>query len=155
MPHALRTLLSLISFAVIGGALVGCGQSTEVHEIQSVTFANVDELFDAVDDELDCPETSSDHYVFTIPGRDDKTLQGRSCGDSILMAHSEDPTFVTDIQNLLAAHGGGPVPMVHNDHWFVMDITEVAGDSPEHLSHPGSRDLSGLASTWGAVYSEF
>lgn len=155
MPPAQRKLLCCLSLASVAFLLAGCEASAEVHQVQRVSFADVDELFDAVDDELNCPEASSGHYVLPVPGREHEALPDRSCGRNIVMAHSEDPTAITDIQNMLAAHNSGPVPMVHNEHWFIVDITEMPEDAPKDLNRADSRELADLAETWGATYSTF
>jgi len=128
---------------------------TEVGEVDAASFDNLDELFVAVDAALDCPEASSNQYGFAIPNHAKEFVQGRSCGDTIIMTHSEDPTVITEIQNMMSTVHGGPVPMVHGAHWFVADITEVAEDGQVELQQPRSRDLESLATEWGAVYSTF
>lgn len=144
-------------FAVATLALTGCGgMSDEVGKIEPVTFEDLDELFEAVDDELGCPEASSDQYGFSIPNHEQDFLQGQTCGNSVLMAHSEDPTVITEIQNMMATIQGGSIPLVHDTNWLIMDITEVAEDrGATNLDHPESRDLEELAASWGAAYSVF
>lgn len=139
---------------VVTFALTSCGASDEVGELEPVTFEDLEDLFHAVDDELECPESSSDHYGFSIPNHDEEFVHGHTCGDSVIMAHAEDPTVITEIQNMMTAVQGGPIPIVHNTQWLVVDITEVAGDGQAtNLDHPESRDLEGLAADWGAAYS--
>lgn len=154
-PKLLSRGSLLIALATL--VLTGCtGMSDEVGKIEPVTFEDLDALFEAVDDELACPEASSDRYGFTIPNHEHDFFYGHTCGDSIILAHSEDPTVITEIQNMMATVQGGSIPLVHNTNWLIMDITEVAEDGDAaNLDHPESRDLEELAASWGAAYSVF
>ncbi len=150
--HPGRLLVALATFVFTGCA----GMSDEVGKIEPVTFEDLEALFEAVDDELGCPEASSDQYGFSLPTHEQDFLYGHTCGDSIVVAHSEDPTVITEIQNMMATVQGGSIPLVHDTNWLIMDITEVAEDGDgANLDHPESRDLEELAASWGAAYSVF
>lgn len=145
-------LQTAAGIAVMTLTLASCAVSDEVGELQPVTFDDLEDLFNAVDDELNCPEASSDHYGFAIPNHDEEFVHGYTYGDSVIMVHAEDPTVITETQNLITTIQGGPIPIVHDTYWLVVDITEVA-DQETNLDHPESRDLEGLAADWGAAYS--
>lgn len=133
-------------------ALTGCGMSDEVGEVEPVNFNSVDELFEAVDRHLGCPEDTSGDYAFDV-GEEHGLLSGRRCAESVVMAYSDDETIIDEIQDRMATTQGGPLPMVHDDTWFVVDITEVAGSDLE-LAHPVSRDLEALATALRTDYTE-
>ena len=157
MSHLRPIQQACLGRAIAVLALAGCGgPSGEVGKVEPVTFDDLDDLFEAVDAELECPEESSDQYGFSIPNHEQDFLHGYTCGDSVILAHSEDPTVITEIQNMLATVQGGSIPLVHNTNWLIIDITEVAGDGrATNLDHPDSRDLEALAASWGAAYSVF
>ncbi|GAA1150392.1 hypothetical protein GCM10009672_23630 [Nesterenkonia lutea] len=136
-------------------ALVACGEPEQQNDATPVAFEDVDELFSAVDDQLDCPEDSSGEYHFALPSdQDAEILQGRSCAESIVMASSDDEERLAEIREMMSS-AQGPLSVVEDSTWFVADITEVAGDGEAtDLAHPGSRDLQGLAEDWKATYTE-
>ena len=149
-----RIVTTAAGLALMAVGVVSCTPSNEVGELEPVTFDDLEDLFHAVDDELDCPDASSDHYGFPLPNHDDEFVHGYTCGNSVIMAHADDPAVITEIQNAITTVQGGPIPTVHNRNWLVVDITEVVGDTEAtDLEHPASRDLEELAATWGAAYS--
>lgn len=117
---------------------------------------SLDELFEVVDERFDCPGPSDgfsgeDHFFFLDGG---EQLVGRQCGETIVMAWSEDPSLIQGARDLLTSTGE-PVPMASTADWFVADTTE-AGEggtgAPEHQA--GSKDLDGLAAELGADFTE-
>lgn len=133
-------------------ALSGCGMSDEVGEVEPVNFNNVEELFEAVDRHLGCPEDSSGDYAFDA-GEEHGLLTGRRCAESVVMAYSADEVVIDEIQDRMLTVQGGPLPMVHASTWFVIDITETAQGDLE-LTHPESRDLEALATAFRTDYTE-
>lgn len=101
---------------------------------QSSTMAapvgSLDELFEAVDESLGCPDPddgfSGEAHFFFAPGR--SQLEGRQCGETIVMAWSKDQSLIRSARELLIATGE-PVPMVGTAEWFVADTTESREDS--------------------------
>lgn len=136
-------------------ALVGCGEPEQQNAAEPIAFEDVDELFSAVDDQLDCPEDSSGDYHFALPSdQDSESLQGRSCAESIVMASSDDEERIAEIREMMSS-AQGPLSVAEDSTWFVADITDVAADGGvTDLTHPGSRDLQGLAEDWNATYTE-
>jgi hypothetical protein len=134
--------------------------STNPESSQSSTMAtpvgSLDELFEAVDERFDCPGPldgfSGEDYFFFLDGGEQ--LMGRQCGETIVMAWSEDPSLIQDARELLASTGK-PVPTVGTAQWFVADTTE-AGEggtgAPEHQA--GSKDLDRLAAELGADFTK-
>lgn len=117
---------------------------------------SLDELFDAVDERFDCPDPSDgfsgeDHF-FMVDGGDQ--LVGRQCGETIVMAWSEDQSPIQGARELLSS-AVAPVPVAGTAHWFVADVTE-AGEggtgAPEHQAT--SKDLDRLAAELGADFTE-
>jgi hypothetical protein len=116
----------------------------------------LDELFEAVDERFDCPGPSDgfsgeDHFFFLDGG---EQLVGRQCGETIVMAWSQDPSLIQDARELLSSTGE-PVPMVGTAQWFVADTTEVGEGgtgAPEHQA--ASTDLDSLAAELGADFAE-
>lgn len=151
--HRSRTLPVTAVLLGAGLVLTACsGNDTNITE--PITVKNVDELFAAVDEELDCPAHSSDDYYFDI-GAENDLLRGRSCANSVIMVFSEDEAVITEIQDMLATARGGTLPIVESPTWLVADITEVAeGGEATGMEHPGSRDLASLASVLGGNYGE-
>ncbi|GAA4117270.1 hypothetical protein [Enteractinococcus coprophilus] len=133
-------------------AVTGCGMSDEVGEVEPVNFKSVDELFEAVDRHLECPEDTSGDYAFDA-GEEHGLLSGRRCAESIVMAYSDNEVVIEEIQDRMATAQDGALPMVHDATWFVVDITEVAGSDLE-LAHPASRDLEALATALRTDYTE-
>ena len=126
--------------------------SDDVGEVEPVDFNNVDELFEAVDRYLGCPEDTSGDYAFDA-GDEHGLVTGRRCAESVVMAHSDNEIVIDEIQERMSTSDGGPLPMVHDSTWFVVDITEVA-ETDSELAHPDSRDLEALATTLRTDYTE-
>ena len=141
-----------VGIAIAGLALAGCETAADVGEIEPVTFDSLDELFEAVDQQLGCPEDSSGDYAFDA-GEEPGLLSGRRCAESIVMAYSDDEAVIADIKDMLSTAQGGTLPIVHNTTWLVADITEVAAGTPD-LAHPQSRNLEALAIALRANYTE-
>lgn len=137
---------------VAGLVLSGCGMPDDVGKVEPVDFNNVDELFEAVDRHLGCPEGSSGDYAFDA-GDEHGLVTGRRCAESVVMAHSENEVVIDEIQARMSTTQGGPLPMVHDSTWFVVDITEAA-QSHRELTHPASRDLEALATALRTDYTE-
>ncbi|HJF15198.1 MAG TPA: hypothetical protein K8V32_10425 [Enteractinococcus helveticum] len=149
----MRELIRLTMVGVVAGlVLSGCGMPDEVGEVEPVSFNNVDELFQAVDRHLGCPEGSSGTYAFDA-GDEHGLVTGRRCAESVVMVHSQNEDVIDEIQDRLSTAQGGPLPMVHDSTWFVIDITEVA-QSHRELTHPDSRDLKALATALRTDYTE-
>lgn len=149
-----RTLCLFGAAFTAGILLIGCGTTEESPAAEPAHFENVDELFEAVDEQLDCPEHSSGDYGFDT-GEESGVLLGRSCADSVVMVFSEDETVISNIQEMMATAQGGTLRVAHNTSWMVADITEVAaGGQNADLAQPGSRDLETLAEAFGGTYSE-
>lgn len=148
--------LPLLTTASVSGLLlVGCASSTEQMDAEPETFDNLHQLFSAVDEQLGCPEGSSDAYSFALPSPDPDMLHGRSCADSVVMAWSNDPEQIVEIQDMMATVQH-TVPVIEGPGWFVADISEAAGDGEAtDLAHPASRDLEALADSWNAAYTEY
>jgi hypothetical protein len=116
---------------------------------------SLDELFQAVDERFDCPGASDGFfgkdYFFMVDGGDQ--LVGRQCGETIVMAWSQDQLLIQGARELLSS-AVAPVPVVGTAEWFVADITE-AGEGgtgvPEHQS--ASTDLDRLAAELGADFT--
>lgn len=136
-------------------ALPACGgpeQQSDADASPSVgTIEDLEGLFSAVDDRLECPEDSSGDYHFALPDPEEEILEGRSCAESIVMAWSSDEELVSEIRTMMTS-AQGSLSMVESPNWVVADITETAQDD---LAHPGSRDLEGLADDWDATYAEY
>lgn len=136
-------------------ALSGCAapeqQSDTDASPSAGTIENLDGLFSAVDDRLECPEDSSGDYHFALPDPEEEILEGRSCAESVVMAWSSDEELVSEIQTMMTS-AQGSVSMVESPNWVVADITETAQDD---LAQPGSRDLESLADDWDATYAEY
>jgi hypothetical protein len=120
----------------------------------ALPIGSLDELFQAVDERLDCPEVldgfSWDDYLFVVDGGE---LRGRQCGETLVMAWSGDQSLIRGARDLMSS-AGGPVPTVGTPEWFVADITGVGEGGtgvPEHQA--GSRDLNGLAAELGADFT--
>lgn len=141
-----------IGLAVAALTLVGCSSANEVSEVGPVSFENVDELFEAVDRQLGCPAETSGDYAFDA-GAEHGLVTGRSCAESVIMVHADDEAVITEVQERMSTTQGGPLPIVHDDTWFVIDITEVAAEGAD-LAHPDSRDLEDLATAFRADYTE-
>jgi hypothetical protein len=117
---------------------------------------SLDELFEAVDGRFDCPGPADGFfggdYFFMVDGHGQ--LVGRQCGETIVMAWSEDPSLIQGAREMLNS-AVAPVPVVGTAQWFVADITE-AGEGgtglPEHQA--ASKDLDGLAAELGAEFTE-
>ena len=138
------------------------GETRQAHRgasppLPTVTpVGNLDELFEAVDKRLDCPGPddgfSGEAHFFFAPGR--SQLEGRQCGETIVMAWSKDESLIRSARELLRATGE-PVPMVGTAEWFVADTTE-AGEggtgAPEHQAR--SKDLDRLAAELGATFTQ-
>ena len=151
--HRSRTPLLTAVFLGAGLVLTACS-GNEANTADPIAVENVDELFTAVDEELDCPEYSSDDYYFDT-GAEDDLLRGRSCANSVIMVFSEDEAVITEIQDMLATAQGGTLPIVESPTWLVADITEVAeGGETTGLDHPVSGDLASLASVLGGTSGE-
>lgn len=149
----MRYPITTVLFGVaVGLVLTGCGMSDEVGEVEPVNFNSVDELFEAVDRQLGCPKDSSGEYAFDV-GEARSIVAGRRCAESVVMAYSDDETIIDEIQARMTTTQGGPLPMVHDSTWFVVDITEVAEGDLE-LAHPDSRDLEALATAFRTDYTE-
>jgi hypothetical protein len=130
--------------------------STHRESTQFPTMTNpvgsLDELFEAVDERFDCPGPSDGFsgkdYFFMVDGVDQ--LVGRQCGETIVMAWSEDQLLIQGARELLSS-AVTPVPVVGTAEWFVADVTE-AGEggtgAPEHQA--ASKDLDRLAAELGA-----
>lgn len=108
---------------------------------------SLDELFEAVDERFDCPGPSDgfsgEEYLFVVDG--DERLVGRQCGETIIMAWSEDQSLIQGARELLDS-AVAPVPVVGTAEWFVADVTEAGEggtDAPEHQA--ASKDLDRLA----------
>src|SRR5690625_4331046 len=95
------------------GLVVTACSSNDTNTADPITVENVDELFAAVDEELDCPEYSSDDYYFDT-GAEDELLRGRSCANSVILVFSEDEAVITEIQDMLATAQGGTLPIVES-----------------------------------------
>lgn len=135
--------------------LIACGEPQQPNDSEPVAFEDVDELFSAVDDQLDCPEDSSGYYRFAFPSdQDSEILQGRRCAESIVMASSDNEERIAEIREGMSS-AEGPLSVVEDSTWFVADISEAAGgDDATDLLDPDSRDLQGLAEDWNATYTE-
>jgi hypothetical protein len=129
----------------------GPSQSSTV----STPVGSLEELFEAVDQRLDCPGPSEgfsgqDPVLFLDKG---EQLVGRQCGETILMAWSEDHSQIQQARELLLATEA-PVPMVSSTHWFVADISEAGQGgtgAPKHQA--ASTDLARLADELGAEFT--
>lgn len=136
-------------------ALAACGgpeQQSDAEASPSMgTIEDLDGLFSAVDDQLECPEDSSGDYHFALPDPEEEILEGRSCAESVVMAWSSDEELMSEIRTMMTS-AQGSVSMVESPNWVVADITETAQDD---LAQPGSRDLEGLADDWDATYAEY
>lgn len=134
--------------------------STHLESTQSPTSTNpvgsLDELFQAIDERFDCPGPadgfSGKDYFFMVDGGGQ--LVGRQCGETIVMAWSQDQSLIQGARELLSS-AVAPVPVVGTAEWFVADITE-AGEggtgAPEHQA--ASKDLDRLAAELGADFTE-
>ena len=85
--------------------------SDDVGEVEPVDFNNVDELFEAVDRYLGCPEDTSGDYAFDA-GDEHGLVTGRRCAESVVMAHSDNEIVIDEIQERMSTSDGGPLPMV-------------------------------------------
>lgn len=149
-----RTLQIAAIAATAGLLLSGCARPEDQTAAEPAHFENVDELYDAVDEQLDCPEGPNTDYGFDM-GEESGVLSGRSCANSVVMAFSEDEAVISDIHEMMTTAQGGTLYIAHNANWLVADITEVAGDGQAtDLAHPGSRDLESLAAAFGGDYIE-
>ncbi|WP_147301173.1 hypothetical protein [Citricoccus muralis] len=119
-------------------------------------MGSLDELFEAVDERFDCPGPSDgfsgeDHFFMVGGG---EQLVGRRCGETIVMAWSEDQSLIQGARELLNS-AVAPVPVAGTAEWFVADVTE-AGEggtgAPEHQA--ASKDLDRLAAELGADLTE-
>lgn len=131
--------------------LSACGGDEQLSDAGAGTLEDLDGLFSAVDDHLECPEDSSGDYHFALPDPEKEILEGRRCAESVLMAWSSDEELISEIR-LMMTSTQGSLSMVESPNWVVADITETA---QEDLTHPGSRDLEGLAEDWDATYAEY
>jgi hypothetical protein len=117
----------------------------------STAVGSLDELFEAVDQRLDCPGPSEgfsgpDPVLFLDNG---EQLVGRQCGETILMAWSEDPAQIHQARELLLATQA-PVPMASSMHWFVADTSQAGkGSTDATLHQAASTDLTRLAHELG------
>lgn len=108
--HRSRTPLLTAVFLGAGLVLTACS-GNEANTADPIAVENVDELFTAVDEELDCPAYSSDDYYFDT-GAEDDLLRGRSCANSVIMVFCEYEAAIAAIQDMLATAQGGRVPFV-------------------------------------------
>lgn len=152
MTHSQNIYALFLGLTLAGIMLSGCDTTAEVGEVEPVTLDSLDELYEAVDQQLGCPEDTSGDYGFDL-GAETGVLSGRSCAESIVMAYSDDETVITDIRNMMSTNQGGSLPLVHNATWLVADITEVAAGDAD-LAHPQSRNLEALAIALRADYME-
>ncbi|GAA1673718.1 hypothetical protein GCM10010977_26620 [Citricoccus zhacaiensis] len=117
---------------------------------------SLDELFEAVDDRFDCPSPSDgfsgqDHFFMVDGG---ERLVGRQCGETIVMAWSEDRALIQGARELLSS-AVEPVPVVGTAEWFVADITEAGEGGTGATDHQAaSKDLDRLAAELGADVDE-
>ncbi|WP_298045168.1 hypothetical protein [uncultured Citricoccus sp.] len=113
------------------------------------------ELFEAVDQRLDCPGPAEgfsgpDPVLFLDNG---EQLVGRQCGETILMAWSEDPAQIHQARELLLTTKV-PVPMVSSTHWFVADTSAAGQGGTDAAQHQAaSTDLTGLAHELGGEFT--
>ncbi|MFC7403358.1 hypothetical protein [Citricoccus sp. GCM10030269] len=118
-----------------------------------VSFESLEDLFDTVDERLDCPKQDRGEHFFMVDGAPETGLPGRQCGTGVLMSWSDDPAVVEEAVQLL--HSGGPVPMAAGNEWFVADVTEVlqtqSGEAV--VSLPESTDLESLAHELGGTFT--
>ncbi|GAA4762311.1 hypothetical protein GCM10025784_06820 [Citricoccus nitrophenolicus] len=129
----------------------GSSLSTPVSD----SVGSLDELFEAVDERLDCPGPSDgffgeDHYFMVGGGAQ---LVGRLCGETMVMAWSDDPSMIQGARELLSS-SVAPVPVVGTAEWFVADMTEAREGGtgvPKHQA--ASKDLGRIAADLGAVGS--
>lgn len=152
MAQSKNMYAGFLGLALAGIVLSGCETPAEVGQVEPVTLDSLDELYEAVDQQLGCPEDSSGDYGFDL-GSEMGVLPGRSCAQSIIMAYSDDEEVIADIQDMMSTAQGGTLPVVHNATWLVADITEVAAGNPD-LAHPQSRNLETLAIALRANYTE-
>lgn len=157
-----RKVSTLSGFSVVflaaGFCLTGCNNPEEVNTTQeatgAATFNDADELFSAVDDQLDCPEGSSGSYYFMSTEGSDETRLRRSCADSIVMAWSTDKSTLGVISEMMTT-ADDTLAIVEAPHWFVVDISGRPTDSETaQLNHPASRDLESLAKSLNAKYTQ-
>ncbi|MFC4429953.1 hypothetical protein [Citricoccus alkalitolerans] len=120
------------------------------------SVGSLDELFEAVDERFDCPGPSDgffgeDHFFMIEDGQQ---LVGRKCGETIVLAWSEDESLIQGARELLNS-AIAPVPVVGTAGWFVADVAE-AGEggtgAPEHQAT--AKDLDRLATELGADITE-
>lgn len=132
-------------------ALSACGGDEQPSDADASPIEDLDGLFSAVDDHLECPEGSSGDYHFALPDPEKGILEGRSCAESVVMAWSSDEELISEIRTMMTS-AQGSLSMVESSNWVVADITETA---QEDLAHPGSRDLERLADGRDATYAEY
>lgn len=154
-PLQFRRSSSAVVLAVGLLALTACGEPEQQSDADASpsagTIEDLEGLFSAVDDRLECPEDSSGDYHFALPDPEEEILEGRSCAESIVMAWSSDEELISEIRTMMTS-AQGELSMVESPNWVIADITETAEDD---LAHPGSRDLEGLADDWDATYAEY
>lgn len=155
MPQAKASTLGALSAMVLGLLFTACSNTTTLAETHPPEFHDVNELFTAVDQHLQCPKETSGHYAFALSDAEPEILSGRSCAESIVMVFSEDAAQIAEIRELLTAVRSETLPIAYAEHWLVADITDAADVAHAlELAHPESRDLQGLAAALGATYVE-
>ncbi|MCT2088156.1 hypothetical protein M3D92_02430 [Micrococcus terreus] len=114
-------------------------------------FGSVEELYEAVDQELGCPvNETGDHFTFML---ESSPVVGRDCGAGILMAWSEDPEQIREIAQQMQ-NTEGPTAAAQAVHWIVVDVTEVPSRAESDLPRADSEDVATLAETLDATYIE-
>lgn len=121
----------------------------------NISATNLDELFQVVDEYLDCPVdpngVSGEAYLFDIDGSEE--LEGRQCGESIVMAWSDNPSLIQGVRDLLSSADEN-VPMAGTTEWVVADVSEAGkGGTGAEEHQAASKDLEGFAAATGADYT--
>lgn len=137
-------------------------ESTSTHPESSPSstmvtpVGSLDELFEAVDERFDCPGPSDgfsgeDHFFMVEGG---EQLVGRQCGETVVMAWSDDETLIQGARELLDS-AVAPVPVVGTEQWFVADTTEAGEGGTGASEHQAaSKDLDRLAAELDADFTE-
>lgn len=114
-------------------------------------FASVEELYEAVGQELGCPEPEGEeHFTFMLKNSE---LEGRDCGAGVLMAWSEDPERIREIAEQMQ-NTEGKTAFAQAVQWIVVDVTGVPSRAQSDLPRAESEDVAALAETLDATYIE-